>query len=153
MLVVGATGILGPAAAALVAGGASVLGVSRGARPVPDGVIPVAVDAHDADALAAALAARSWTDALVYGPAVSADSLRVLRASTPGGFVLVRTSSAADPARGILVVPDGTLQLGWSAGPDARWHTPAEVSDAALDVLGDGRARTLGVVRPWADRP
>lgn len=148
VLVIGATGILAPAAAALAAAGASVIAVSRRGA---DG--SVAVDASDAAALRDALDGRSWDDALAYGPAVSRESLAFVRAGTPGRCVLVRTSAAADPALGILVVPRNTLQLGWTAGGTPRWHTPAEVSDAALGVLADGAPRTLGTVRPWSDRP
>jgi hypothetical protein len=50
------------------------------------------------------------------------------------------------------------LLLGWThAGEDgaARWHTPAEISRAALAARGaaDGSERILGVLRPWGDRP
>jgi hypothetical protein len=148
VLVIGATGILGPGAASLAARGETVVAVSRHGA---DGSI--AVDARDASALAAALDGVAWSDAVVYGPALSEDSLAWVRASTPGRCVLVRTSAAADPAHGILVVPHDTLQLGWTAAEPIRWHTPGEVSDAALEVLGDGAARTLGTVRPWTDRP
>lgn len=147
-LVVGATGILAPAASSLAARGMRVIGISR-----HGGADSIGVDARDADALAAALRGVAWHDALVYAPAVSDATLAFVRASTPGRCVLVRTSGAADPARGILVVPRDTLQLGWTTGPEPRWHTPEEVSAAALEVLDDGRPRTLGTVRPWSDRP
>jgi hypothetical protein len=148
VLVIGATGILGPAAAAFTARGDDVIGVSRSGRAGSIGV-----DAADAHALSAALAERSWDDALVYRPAVSDASLAFVRSATPGRCVQVRTSAAADPALGILVIPRDTLQLGWTGDPERRWHTPAEVSCAALEVLADGRPRTLGAVRPWSDRP
>jgi hypothetical protein len=154
-LVIGATGILRPAAAELVARGGHVVGVSRTGGEV-GGVVSVAVDATDAAALAAALADLRWDDALVYAPAVSVASLSHVRARTPRRTVLVRTSGAADPAHGVLIVPRDTLQLGWTeAATDegARWHTPDEVSRAALEVLASGEAATLGTVRPWSDRP
>lgn len=181
VLVIGATGILAPAVDALRNAGRNVVAVSRGTRPEPEGVETVHVDAEDGVALSDALAGRAWVDALVYAPAVSDSSLEWLRAATRGRLVLVRTSAAADPRRGDLAVPPGTLQLGWrdadadsaSTGPEVtgaataagsgvparhpppteRWHTPAEVSAAALAVLADGTARTLGSVRPWSDRP
>ncbi|MFF2486049.1 hypothetical protein ACFVSU_06595 [Microbacterium sp. NPDC058062] len=148
VLVIGSTGILAPAAFALFERGDRVLGVSRGGA---EGSI--AVDARDAGALSNALEAADWDDAVAYGPAVSDASLRFVRAATTGRCVLVRTSSAADPALGILIVPRDTLQLGWTAESEPRWHTPDEVSAAALDVLADGEPRTLGTVRPWSDRP
>jgi hypothetical protein len=148
ILVIGSTGILAPAANALSDAGHDVLGVSRsggdGAR---------AADARDADALAAALDGESWDEALVYEPAMSDGSLAFVRAATAERCVTVRTTAAADPALGILVVPRDTLQLGWTADEPHRWHTPDEVSEAALEVLADGQARTLGLVRPWSDRP
>ena len=67
---------------------------------------------------------------------------------------IVRVSAAVDPALGDPYMPDDVLQLGWfdeDAGP--RWHTPTEVSAAALAVLDDGVGRTLGSVRPWDRRP
>ena len=58
------------------------------------------------------------------------------------------------------------LLLGWRAataasatpGADAvvgitRWHTPAEISAAALACLADPAPALLGVVRPWSARP
>lgn len=200
MLVIGATGILAPAAAALEARGDRVVAVSRGggagrvaheprriaatAQAPGDSVRTsresaefVHVDARDAGELAAALAAHAWDDAIVYAPAVSEASLGFVRSVTPGRCVLVRVSRSADPARGNLIIPRDTLQLGWrpsgdpaastraerqgSAQPAApaetaaadRWHTPDEVSAAALEVLRDGEPRVLGVVRPWSDKP
>jgi hypothetical protein len=152
VLVIGATGILAPAAEALRERGARVIGVSR-AGGFADGD-DVAVDARDAAAMSAALQERTWTDAVAYGPAVSDASLAWVRRATPGRCVEVRTSAAADPALGILIVPTDTLQLGWHAGESGNgWHDPEEVSAAALEVLADGRGRILGAVRPWSDRP
>lgn len=148
VLVIGATGILAPASEAFRSRGDRVVAVSRhGASG------SIGVDARDAAGLAAALAADAWTDALVYAPAVSDESLAYVRSATPGRCVLVRTSDAAEPGLGALAVPRDTLQLGWTEGEAPRWHTPAEVSCAALEVLADGVPRTLGVVRPWSDRP
>lgn len=109
-------------------------------------------------------------------------ALRVLRGAVDGPLVAVLTSAVAappaadDPAAvlGALVrrlVEAGTpaqdlrlLVLGWAVPTPApstpseppgpvRWHTPAEVSAAALAVLGDPAPARLGVLRPWADRP
>ncbi len=153
VLIVGASGIFAPAAVTLLSRGVPVTGVGR-SRPMPDGVEALRVDATDASALASALGARRWTDAVVYAPAVSDASLALLGAAVDARTVVVRTSADADPARGEAEIPDDTLQLGWtgdSASP--RWHSPTEVSDAALAVLDDGIGRTLGCVRPWAERP
>jgi hypothetical protein len=146
-LVIGATGIFAPAVQAL----AEQVRVVRVSYQGGDGSIPV--DARDAGALAAALSDCRWDDALVYAPAVTDLSLNFVRAATTGRCVLVRTTAAADPARGILAVPEDTLQLGWSVEAPRRWHTPQAISALALEVLADGMPRTLGTVRPWSDRP
>lgn len=153
VLVVGASGILAPAASGLVARGARVTGISR-SRPVPRGVVPLHVDAHDLRELDRALAESRWDAALVYEPAVSAETLRRVGAAVDGRTVLVCPSGAADPALGEPAPVRDTLLLGWTRDASGvRWHTPQEVSDAALDVLDDGAFRMLGVVRPWEDRP
>lgn len=151
VLVVGASGILCPAAAALFARGDDVTGVAQSADGMPDGVAPLVADAREASFVAES----SWDSALVYAPAVSDESLATVRAAVSGRVVLVRVSAAADPALGDPDVPADVLQLGWFDEPEgsARWHTPAEVSSAALEVLGDGVGRILGSVRPWSRRP
>lgn len=148
VLVIGATGALAPAASTLAADGVRVIGVSRRGS---GGTI--AVDARDADALMTALGGERWDDALVYSPAVTDESVTRLKAATPGRCVILRTSGAADPGLGGLSLPRDTVQLGWHAEPSPRWHTPDEISAAALATLVDGEPRTLGVVTPWSDRP
>lgn len=152
VLIVGASGILAPAASGLAARGETVTGVSRRGA-MPDGVEALHVDARDATALAAVLDGRRWTAAIVYGPTVDEATLPLI-ARAVERLVLVRTSAAADPVRGELDVPAGVLQLGWQDdGDSVRWHTPVEVSAAALDVFDDGEPRILGMVRPWERRP
>jgi hypothetical protein len=153
-LVIGASGILAPLAAALAEAGDEVTGVAR-TRSAPSGVATVLVDAASPGALRSALGAGGWDRAVVYAPAVSVESSAVIDALVSGRTVVVRTSSAADPARGPLRIPDETLQLGWTSAPDGgtRWHSPDEVSTAARLVLEDGRGRVLGRVRPWDGRP
>lgn len=153
VLVVGASGILAPAATTLAGRGQRVTGIGR-SRAMPAMVEELFVDARDADALETALGDRRWSAAIVYEPAVSEASMQALAHAVDGEVVHVRTSASADPALGELQVPPQTLLLGWhedEAGP--RWHRPDEVSDAALQVLADGRPRILGVVRPWDRRP
>ncbi|MEW2165664.1 hypothetical protein AB0912_22105 [Streptomyces sp. NPDC007084] len=117
--------------------------------------------------------------ALVYAPAASPHPTTRVPAGLLGGkpLVLILTSEVAAPkgrddeeaafGRGEpphgLVPPEALqgvdvrpLVLGWCAsGGAVRWHTPAEISAAALALL-DARHSTgglLGTVRPWADRP
>jgi len=131
------------------------------------GAVPSPVSA---DGLVAASA--GGTDGLRTASAGGPDrALAVLRAAVPGPLVAVLPSAAAAPptviadvqpalaARlAVAGVPAGELRvllLGWAAptaGP-TRWHSPAEVSRAALECLDDPSTRVLGVVRPWADRP
>lgn len=146
MLVVGAGGILAPAAAALVARGDSVTGIATSIAGIPEGVEAIAADGREP----ATFGGRTWDAAVVYLPAVSDASLAVLTDAVAGPVVRVAVSAAADPALGEFEVEPGALQLGWQ---DGRWHTPAEVSAAALEVLADGAGRVLGVVRPWGERP
>ena len=148
VLIVGSSGILRPAAAALAADGAHVIGIS-----LTGGVGSIAVDARDSGALLAALDGQTWSEALVYRPAVSEESLAFLRAATSGRCVVVLTSDDADPAYGDVAVPDDTLQLGWHTGDVQPWHSAVDVSDAALAVLADGAPRILGTIRPWSTRP
>ena len=173
VLVAGATGALRPAVHALAAQGRTVYALGRpGARlaalraEVGDAVRPVGVDYRDVPALRAALAEQlpSVVDVLLYCPGAPPPAVGVLAAGA-GRAVLLLTSAAADPALvgrlepdpARLAGPDGAIRLllGWAAGADgrSRWHTSAEISAAALDSLRDGRARTLGAVRPWTDRP
>lgn len=154
VLIVGASGILAPAASALVELGDAVTGIGR-RRAMPAGVNGLHVDARDLPALDPALGAARWTAAIVYEPAVTALSLPRIQAAIDGRVVLVRTSAAADPAHGDeLALAPGILLLGWvDDGASTRWHTPREVSDAALEVLADGTPRILGTVRPWEHRP
>ncbi len=154
VLVVGATGILRPAAATLAAEGHRVTGVARDASTLPAGVAGLAADATDAFALASALGDDTWDRAIVYCPTTSAQSLSVLHSAVTGSVVRVRTSDAAAPGSPDPLVEPDVLLLGWeSTAQGSRWHTPAEVSAAALDVFETGQSRMLGVVTPWSDRP
>jgi NAD(P)-dependent dehydrogenase (short-subunit alcohol dehydrogenase family) len=161
VLVVGATGVLRPAVFALARDGRTVYALARpGARLdelVRPHVEPVAVDYRDVGRLAAAL--PEVDAALLYCPAAPPTSVDVLLHSTDGPVVWLLTSASADPADvgvefrfGARVAPNVTrVALGWAGGP--RWHTPEEISTAALDALGDGTERVLGAVRPWEGRP
>ncbi|MGF2950069.1 Rossmann-fold NAD(P)-binding domain-containing protein [Microbacterium alcoholitolerans] len=152
VLVIGASGILAPAAAALASRGTQVTGVAR-TRRMPAGVEPLYIDAASEDALSAALGDRRWSAAIVYEPAVSPLTLELIT-SAVDRIVLVRTTAAVGPSRGEPASASEVLQLGWTCGPGpARWHTPEEVSAAALEVLVDGQPRVLGEIRPWSRRP
>ncbi|WP_308798861.1 Rossmann-fold NAD(P)-binding domain-containing protein [Agromyces silvae] len=157
VIVVGASGILAPAAIALRDRGDAVTAVAR-TRPLPAGVAGLHVDATSADELGAALGEERWDVALVYAPAVTDASVARLRDAVDGRLVLVQTTAAVDPARvgdGEPAVPGDVLQLGWhdEASGSARWHGPTEISVAALEVLADGEGRVLGSIRPWGRRP
>lgn len=154
-LIVGASGILAPAAAALVLRNFHVTGISRNNVGMPTGVHPLVVDAKNLPALTYAVNGHSWSTAIVYMPAVEEGTLALLRSIVTGHLVEVRVAADADPVHGAFEVPSDTLQLGWHEAPPgaARWHTPDEVSAAALEVLSDSRGRILGAVRPWEHRP
>jgi hypothetical protein len=160
--VVGGTGILKPAALALRRSGLPVTVVARGAQ----GEGAAAVDATDTTMLMAALDAAvaergEFTMALVYAPFAPAASLAAIAQRVPGVLVHVLTSRwaapDANPEERDAWAPDGPgvtkrLLLGWAPGP--RWHTPEEVSAAALAAAHGAEAeRTLGATRPWGERP
>lgn len=168
-LVVGGTGILGPAARALAERGWRVTVLARGATDGPQR-FAAAVDVRDTTALGAALdeaiAARGPFElALVYAPTAPAASMRAIAGRVEGRLIYVLTSEwsapEADRSERDEWAPDGSgritqrLTLGWTYGEEgARWHTPEEVGDATLDALErDAPESTLGTLRPWNDRP
>ncbi|WP_306317006.1 MULTISPECIES: hypothetical protein [unclassified Streptomyces] len=123
------------------------------------------------------------TGAVVYAPALPPGTLAELVGSVVVGPVVVLATSewaapspsGADEGAGADTdvwtpndLPAGArsgavsrlLVLGWHEGGPAprrqtRWHTPHEISAAALDLLGApaDRDMTLGAVRPWTSRP
>jgi NAD(P)-dependent dehydrogenase (short-subunit alcohol dehydrogenase family) len=169
VLVVGGTGILRPAATALLRSGEQVTVVARGVAPSVRGARPVAVDVTDTRALAAGLddaiaAAGPIGLALAYAPTAPAGSLAELAARVHGRLVHVLVSRWGAPGADRIVrdrwAPDGAgstvrVTLGWVAGPrGARWHTPAEVSRGVLDAArGDAPEVVLGTLEPWEQRP
>lgn len=117
-------------------------------------------------ALVESIAARGAFDlALVYTPGGATVARAALAAHPPEVMVDLLTSSHGAPG-----TDDGDrervalrgrirsvrLLLGWSdEGVATRWHTPDEISEAALESLeaADGSELTLGALRPWRDRP
>ncbi|QKW17768.1 hypothetical protein HUT16_00670 [Kitasatospora sp. NA04385] len=166
---VGATGVLRPAATALVRRGHRVSALAR--RPGPladlarecgDALRPLAADVADPglpEALdAARRAAGPFTGARLYRPDAPAGAVaRLLRAVGAGGpAVLLLTSAWAAPDAGQPPFPAARrLLLGWAAGPGGpRWHTPEEISAGALARFdGPPGDAVLGAVRPWPERP
>lgn len=180
VLVVGGTAILRPAVVALRAAGRVVAVLSRSRDrlvALPAGTAGVVGDLADPAGLAPVLAAPGHLSAgLAYLPdaagAEGVPALAVLRAAVDGPLVVILTTAAAaaGPERPVdldaiaanlrrRLVAAGDLRLlllGWRpmrTGAPARWHTPAEISAAALECLDDPTPRLLGVVRPWTDRP
>lgn len=179
VLVTAATGALGPAAAALAARGYAVTALARD-RPALAGLAesagpwlqPLAADFAD-PALAELLGRAEqnlgrFTGALLYCPGASPWALQTLYEATAGpSTVRLLTSAWAEPPADRPTAlprrppgnPKGvrTLLLGWYAPQDGdtRWHTPQELSDAALELFDAPgvETQTLGSVRPWTDRP
>ena len=170
ILVVGATGVLRPAALALASSWATVVAwalhpeslaglVSAARAPVET----LAVDYSDGDAVTKTLSAHGPFDAaLLYCPTACADVVTAFADAVKGPVVCLLTSAAAQPVHDApfelasVDVPQGCrrLLLGWAEDDGVtRWHTPEEISAAALDVLFTGHERLLGVVRPWDRRP
>ncbi|MEV0845068.1 hypothetical protein AB0J21_04120 [Streptomyces sp. NPDC049954] len=184
VLVVGATRVLRPAVGTLAARGASVTAVARTAgeldalaRESPGDVRPLAADATADDfgaRLRRAGGPAGFTGALVYAPALPPRAVtgQVAASLDAGPLVLILTSEWAAPGNGAPasaawaphLLPAGArpgdacrpLVLGWrGTGPAVRWHTPEEISAAALALLDDPRGTdaVLGEVRPWTARP
>lgn len=169
-LVVGGTGILRPAAETLAERGWPVTVLARGATDEGPRRFAAAVDAGDAPALGAALdeaisARGPFGLALVYAPFAPAASMEAIAVRVPGRLIYVLTSEWGAPdadrdARDAWA-PDGAadltqrITLGWTyEGNGARWHTPEEVSRAALDALEGGAPETtLGTLRLWSECP
>lgn len=168
VLVFGATGILRPAVAELARRGATVLAVARSwedldrlAREHSGTVVPVAVDHGDVAALLAAVrGAGSPASALAYAPHGDERTWQALRLLVAGPVVQLLTTVQFAPVAGDaerLPARPGCagdwhrLLLGWTR--DRSWHTPAQVSLAALAALDGRRDGILGSVRPWSDRP
>lgn len=174
IIVVGATGIMRPLAVRLVGAGAVVIGVARSADQLAAMAaelgrkfVPVRWDTTGPGLIAALGKDLVHTDfgaAVAYGPAVGEESMKGLRAVTAGPVVQLLTSDVARPLPGeeaggwpldrLSPAPGlRRLVLGWSRA--GRWHSPAEVSTAALDLMQapQDEDRLLGVVRPWKERP
>lgn len=196
MLVIGGTGILSPAVRVLLDRGSRVSVVSRSGRGVPPRADAVVADVTEVAALDAALDLAigergSLGLALAYQPFAPAGAWTALAARVGGPLVALLTSVHAAPRDAPAPpLPAGAVEgaevrhllLGWhppGAGLPARWHTPREISAAALEVAGAAgesagglglasgtgaqggapvpgmpkRPAVLGVVRPWEGRP
>jgi hypothetical protein len=182
VLVVGGTGILRPAVRALAAENRTIGVVSRDTARVTalaeecarngaaGALIPIEGDYRlvprfDVAIFRTVAAYGPFSDALVYVSDAPEAALDALAPHVRSRLILVLTSRFAAPdrpkGRAAYPVPGGVspdrlayLLLGWHVGPDgSRWHTPEEVSAAALTVLRSGGDARLGVVRPWGERP
>jgi hypothetical protein len=162
VVVVGATGVLRPAAELLVARGTPVLGVARTATGLAalGEVLGALFEPHPFDGVVPLELAVRPSGAIVYGPAVGDATIGALRQATDGPTVLVLTSAAAAPGPERWTVADlppspgvRRLVLGWTE--DGAWHDAAAISAAAVDLLDApvDQDRVLGVVRPWSGRP
>jgi hypothetical protein len=172
VLVVGGTGVLAPAVRTLAERGSAVSVVSRSSDasrpevPAPPSELVVA-DVRDTVALGKALHRAVQlrgpiTLTLAYQPFAPQPSWVMLADRTRGPLVALWVSAFA--ARGAPLPPlhDGPqgsaevrhLLLGWHSGPSgSRWHTPDEISEAALRVADERKSAVLGRIRPWSSRP
>lgn len=168
VLVVGATGVLRPAVEHLLGDGWTVLAAARGAARLAGlsaRVLPVPLDVTEPGSVSVALAQHRVDAAVLYVP-MAPDAVRHLLArylaDVPGPVVEILTSrwaATTDAAESppdmhtLTPAPLGTpVLLGW-VGAERRWHTPAEISAAALHAFRSGQPAILGVVRPWSGRP
>ncbi|MGW7072594.1 hypothetical protein ACWGII_29715 [Streptomyces sp. NPDC054855] len=172
VLVVGGTRILAPAVRALTARGSAVSVVSRSADASRPGVplassALVVADVRDTVALGDALHRSVQLRGpialtLAYQPFAPPSSWMLLADRTQGPLVALWVSAFAAEGAAMPPLPDGPrgsaevrhLLLGWHSGPNgSRWHTPDEISAAALRVADRHESAVLGQVRPWSARP
>ena len=162
ILVIGATRILRPAALRLADEGWEIVAMARTPEDLhrlaaerPGGIVALQGDHRRLKVLRTLLKTAGRVDAaLVYAPVAGPRTLALLRSAVGGPVVQLVTSAAAAPDAVLPPVPAQPwyqVILGWRA--DGTWHSPAEVSDAALTALAEERDLVLGAVRPWADRP
>ncbi|WP_156045491.1 hypothetical protein [Herbidospora cretacea] len=98
-----------------------------------------------------ALGDRRFDLALAYLPFGDQAAWDVIDARADR-VVQVLTSVYAAPDRPQPPLPGRPrLILGWH--PTGRWHTPEEISAAALELAFSGNDAVLGVTRPWGERP
>ncbi|WP_346156312.1 hypothetical protein [Nonomuraea recticatena] len=178
VLVIGGTGILAPAVGTLARRGTVVSVVSRSAARVAalrDGLATaggarvngVIADVTDPPALAAALDEAAGTCgpiglALVYQPFAPAEAWDTLVPRVGELLVTVLVSNYAAEDAPPPPLREGHherllvrhLLLGWHRDVNGvRWHTPEEVSTAAVGVADRRASTVLGAVRPWTERP
>jgi hypothetical protein len=137
-----------------------VYALARGAAALPahPELVPVVADLTDLAPVRRALAgAPRLHAAVVYAPFADPAVPALLAGAVDGRLVELFTSRWADPQLGAAELPSVgiPLLLGWATDPSGRtrWHTAAEISAAALDVLASGQPAQLGAVRPWHERP
>jgi len=176
-LVIGATGILRPAAHHLLQHGVDVVAVGRdparfdalreATADTPGTLIELPADAASrsfADELDALLLRDSTTlsDVLAYAPATTVAVLTALSVDGAIPTVEVVTSAVARPGG-----PDRPWTLGdlperpwrrlvlgwWYRDGVPTWHDADQISAAALAVRDGTGDHLLGSVTPWSDRP
>ena len=167
MLIVGATGVLRPAVLSCVARGWTVVALARNEGRLDDlvaevggHVTTVAVDVYDAAAMAAVLASGSLRsdDAILYLAAgddlrenAAAERLSTAVRRTVVRILTSRWAPAPPTTAGRWPTAAGRrhLLLGVAEADDGargRWHTPEEISAAALHVLVTRSDLVLGTV-------
>jgi hypothetical protein len=162
---VGATRILRPAVEDLRSKH-TVYALARGAAMLggTDRVRPVSADLTDLGSIRAALRETPrFGAALMYAPQAVPGVRELIARHVDGRLVELLTSqwAAGEGTDRSGTIDTAALEsvgvpllLGWTADSGvARWHTPTEISAAALEVLGHGRPAILGTVRPWSARP
>ncbi len=167
-----------PAVATLLESGRDVVGVARSGdllatvgQDLPTAAgqwVPLAHDAADRSfprALRTLLDARRLRlgAAIVYAPASSPDVMLELTSSWDIPVVEVLTSATGAPRDGqdwslSDLAPVGAkrrrLVLGWQVtATGSAWHSPEQISRAALNALWRPGDHLLGVLAPWSKRP
>jgi nucleoside-diphosphate-sugar epimerase len=152
VLIIGGSGhVSGAVARTALAAGHTVWTITRGIRPVPEGVHALTADRHDDDAMTAVVAAQkmSWdlvVDCLCMDVPDIRQDLRLFRGRA-AHFVMVSTDFVFDPARRKFPQPEDTQH--WATGTEGSLGYGAKKRQCELELInGDTGSMAWTVVRP-----
>ena len=151
-LIVGGSGhVSGAVARAALAAGHGVWTVTRGRRALPEGVVALTADRHDADAFASVIAGADtvWdlvVDCIAYEPADMAQDIALFR-ERAHQFVFVSTDFVFDPARRRFPQPVDAATLATDGPGSLSYGHKKRVCELEL-IRGDTGAMKWTIVRP-----
>lgn len=151
-LIIGGSGhVSGAVAQRALAAGHAVWAVTRGQRPLPDGVTPLTVDRHDSDAMEAAVAGQQmvWdlvVDCICYDLPDIRQDVQFFR-DRAVQFVLVSTDFVYDPLHRAFPQPEETDHLVTPEDGFPAYGTKKRLCELEL-IEGDTGGLSWTIVRP-----